>query len=92
MRLCFGPGLPFYLARETHDIATLEQRRNKAIERFTEKSLRNVRFSEKWFRRRPEISTNMRRRRPYEETQARTSRFYKSPVLHIQRVANTICT
>ena len=92
VRLCFGAGRPFYQAREDHDIATLEQRRVTAIEKFTERSLRNERFSKRWFKRRPEIGTSMRRRRPYEENKARTRRFYNSPLLHIQRVANTICT
>ena len=89
-RLCFGFDRSYTEACTYNNIDTLERRRKKAVDKFTRKTINNPRFAEKWLIPRPEIENNLRRRRPYIEKKARTTRYYNSPLLNIQRTANNI--
>ena len=91
-RLCFGFHISYDQARTDHGFETLEERRSKAARRFTAKALSNPRFGPKWFKRRPEVETDIRNRRPFVEKKARTQRYYNSPLLHMQRLANDLST
>ena len=94
VRLCFGFTCPYAEAIRIHDLRTLEARRVTAIQRFVSKTINGPsnRFSDKWFRPRPTVDTNIRRRRPYVERKARTERYRTSPLLYFQRVANDLAT
>lgn len=92
VRLCFGYNVHYAEACEMHELETLETRRNKRMRKFVTKALRNDRFASRWFQRRPEIDPELRNRRPFIEKKARTERYRRSPLLHIQRVANDLMT
>ena len=92
VRLCFGPGHSYDDILAGHSIMRLSERREKAVERFVEKALKNPRFASRWFRRRTMIDPEIRNRKPYIERRAKTERYYRSPLLHFQRIANKIET
>lgn len=92
IRLCFGSQRHTDNIREEHDIETLQERRKSASRKFVEKTLRNPRFADRWFKRRPDVETNLRNRRPIVEEKAKTERFFNSPLLAMQRIANDILT
>ena len=72
------------------NIKTLKTRREEYIDRFVAKSLTNTRFSQVWFPLREEGGMELRGRRAYVETRARTSRFYNSPLAYMRRRANDL--
>ena len=90
LKLCFGFDKSYAQARNDHNIPTLEQRREKIVEKFVAKALQNPRFRTRWFPERPPVQTNIRNRKPFEETRAKTQRYYRSPLAYFRRVANTI--
>ena len=54
--------------------------------------MNSPRFAPRWFRRRPEIKTNIRNRRPIVENKAKAERYKKSPLVNLQRTANNLMT
>ena len=92
LRLCFGLNTHYSESLETYNIDTLEDRRKKATVKFVRKAMVNRRFADRWFVRRPEDENNLRNRRPFVEDKARTSRFQRSPLITMQKIANDIAT
>ena len=92
VRLCYGVESRYAEICATKTINPLYQRRQEATRKFVSKALKNPRFSDTWFARRDLIDNNLRRRRPIIEEKARTTRFYNSPLLSMQRIANDILT
>ena len=90
LKLCFGFNQSYAGIRSRENIDTLEERREKAVTKFVGKNMSNPRFGPKWFRRRNAVETNLRRRDPFIVPRARTARYYRSPLQHMQRVANTL--
>ena len=75
---------------DLHNIESLEQRRKKYIDRFVAKATRNERFAEEWFPQREEAGPEVRERRVFHETYARTNRYYNSPLSFMRRRANDL--
>ena len=92
VKLCFGFDRHYEEICVTEGIKTLEERRTEAITKFTRKCIDNPRFANKWFIERQAVGTNIRNRRPFIELKARTTKYFNSPLLHIQRTANDIMT
>ena len=90
LKLCFGFQLSYSRARELFGIDTLEERRERAVRKFVQKAICNPRFASRWFRPRDDAHHDLRHRRRYHETKAKTQRYFKSPLLYMQRVANTL--
>ena len=89
-RLCFGTRRSYGELLHSLNLDTLAARRDKAIKKFVTKALANPRFSGRWFVRREEVGTEIRRRRPYVENRARTERYKKSPLVYMQKIANDL--
>ena len=89
-KLCFGFHRHYADICAAHGIRTLEQRRELAVKKFVLKSLEDKRFAPKWFREREAIETDLRRRRKFAVNKARTDKYLKSPLLYMQRTANTL--
>ena len=93
LRLCYGTDINYGATLASKNIATLEQRRADAVKKFVGKILAaETPFKDKWFKRRQTVETQLRNRRPYVEIKARTERYYRSPLLYLQRTANDIAT
>ena len=92
VKLCFGFTISYNEAATAYGFKTLEERREIAVEKFVKKALDTPRFRETWFVRRQAIDTDLRNRKPFVEKKARTARYYKSPLLYMQRVANCLMT
>ena len=92
VRLCFGHHRHYGEVLQEMELMSLEDRRTRAVERFTMKALKNERFAGRWFRRRPGIDTDLRNRRPYIEKRCRTERMKRNPLVNIQRTANDLMT
>ena len=92
VKLCFGTNIGYSEHLQAHQIMTLDQRRQKAAMNFARKTINNRRFAEKWLVPREEVAFGIRRRRPYIEKKAKTLRYYRSPLLNVQRLANDIMT
>ena len=90
VKLCFGFEKSYSEIRREQGIRTLEERREEAAKKFVQKTINDERFGPRWFRRRENIDTNIRRRQPYVEDRARTKRFKNSPLLYMQRIANSL--
>ena len=91
LRLCYGYKQSCASHCREHGIEKLQLRRENRIKKFVAKTIEtNPRFANKWFVRRPVVETELRRRKPYVEKRARTERYRKSPLVHLQRVANEI--
>ena len=92
LRLCFGP-FNFYADQLLLlGLSTLEKRREAAVRKFVGKATKIARFQKDWFKPRLPIGNELRSRRPYLETQARTNRYFQSPLLYYQRTANNMYT
>ena len=55
VKLCFGAANAYDVICQEKDIEYLKARRETAVKKFVAKAMRNPRFAEKWFIRRPEI-------------------------------------
>ena len=91
-KLCYGFHLHYHDICSEHNIDSLADRRTKAVRKFVAKTMNNDRFARRWFTLRNRINNDLRTRRPYIEEKARTTRFYRSPLLTFQRIANDIAT
>ena len=91
-RLCFGITNSYDEAKQIFEIDTLRERRTKAMRRFVSKAMRNPRFADRWFIRRQEVGTELRRRRPFIEKKAKTTRYQNSPLVQMQKIANDLMT
>ena len=92
LKLAFGWGHSYQTMCQIQDIRTLEERRIECIDRFIAKSVNNDRFKESWFPLRTIEGPDVRGRRVFKETCARTSRYYNSPLAFMRRRANDILT
>ena len=90
-RLCYGRE-EYKSLLESKNIKSLEERREMAVRKFTSKAIMNEKFSDRWFKRRAPIETELRVRRPYIERKCRTERLMKSPLVYIQKTANDLVT
>ena len=92
IKLAFGWEKSYSAYCEEQRIQTLEERRKECIDRFVAKSVNNERFMEDWFPLREIEGPDIRGRRIFKETCARTSRYYNSPLAFMRRRANDILT
>ena len=92
LRLCYGHFTSYAAILEEKSIDRLETRRQKAIEKFAGKIMKNRRFADRWLIPRDDVQVNLRNRRPYVEHQAKTTRYQSSPLLYIQKTVNDILT
>ena len=92
IRLCFGFATSADNIARDLGIGSLKARRENAVLKFTRKAMATERFARKWFIEREEVETSIRKRRPFIEKRARTERFLKSPLIHLQKTANDIMT
>ena len=91
-KLCFGFDRSYDELIAAYGLQKLSDRRKTATERFVVKAMANPRFRNKWFKPRQAIENDLRTRRPFVEDKARTTRFMKSPLLTMQKIANDIAT
>ena len=89
-KLAFGWHKSYDVICAEQNIQTLKTRREAYIDSFTLKALRSNRFSTSWFPLRDQTEHDLRDRRPYRETRARTKRFFNSPLSFMRRRANDL--
>lgn len=90
VKLAFGWDRDYYVVCAEQDIQTLKKRRENYIDNFVMKAVRSSRFKEAWFPLREPDIYNLRGRRPFIETKAKTKRYYCSPLSFMRRRANDI--
>ena len=90
VRICFGGETNARAVMAENGIDTLASRRVCRIDRFIRKNINNPMVKDRWFPRRRECAYGIRNRRGIEETAARTSRLYNSPVSYMRRSANAL--
>ena len=90
LKLAFGWDTSYSDMCSIYNIPTLKQRRMDYVDRFILKSIDNERYSSSWFPLREEVVHDLRDRRPFQETKARTSRYYNSPISFMRRRANEL--
>ena len=88
-KLAFGKEKSYATICAENNYVTLEERRTVYMDKFIVKSLNNERFSNVWFPKREEVR-ELRNVRIYKETNARTKRFYNSPLAMMRRRANDL--
>ena len=87
-KIIFGPYVSYRTVLEETELETLTSRREKSIEKFAKKTLKNERFSSKWFPEAPPTDHNTRFPKRYLEERCRTSRLYNSPMYMMRRIIN----
>ena len=87
-KLAFGWEKSYTVICAEQGIETLKTRREKY--NFIIKTLNTERFSSSWFPLREQNNHNLRDRRPYTETQAKTQHYYNSPLSFMRRRANDL--
>ena len=90
IKLAFGWDLSYTDMCSIYSIPTLEERRKDYIDRFILKTIDSERFSSSWFPLRENIDQDVRDRRPFCETRARTARYFNSPLSFMKRRANEL--
>ena len=90
VRLAFGYRKGYAQLCEENNIETLEYRRSRQVDRFVQKCLTNPRYRDNWFPTRDLNGPEVRDRRIYLEANARTSRFFNSPLSFFKRRANDL--
>ena len=89
-RICFGFMQSYAEIKSENRIEELAIRRKKRAESFVRKALRSERFRTKWFTPREEVEHDLRKRRPYQEIKAKTTRYLNSPLAYLKRLANDL--
>ena len=90
LRVCFGYHRPIEEVMGDLGISTLRDRRERRCDNFVKKAARNPRFADAWFPQRPTIPQQLRTRRHVQETQATSSRRFRSPLAFLRRRANEL--
>ena len=90
LKIVYGTDTSYSRALTMCGEDSLQERRKKIIERFALKNHNNQRYDADWFPTRPEDQHHIRSRRRFIEEDARTSRFYKSPINHMRRILNDV--
>ena len=88
-KLAFGWNRSYSQICEDENIVTLKKRREKYVDNFILKTLMNERFRV-WFPTREEDGHNLRGRRNFVETRAKTNRYFNSPISFMRRRANEL--
>ena len=65
----------------------MKTRRENAVLKFAQKTLKNPRYADRWFPKR-DIVQHTRANNPYIEEQAKGSRLYNSPLFSMRRLMN----
>ena len=92
IKLAFGWQVPYSEICKRYGITTLKQRRIDIIDRFVAKAVNNERFRDTWFPLREQGGPEVRDKRIFRETCARTSRYYNSPLAYMRWRANDLLT
>ena len=90
VKLAFGWANSYSTTCAQQGIKTLEERRKYNLDKFVAKSATNPRFADSWFPLRDLQGPNIRERRIFREMNARTSRYYNSPLAYMRRRANDL--
>ena len=90
VKLAFGWDISYSEACDKYDIETLEQRRKNSVDKFVIKTTNSERFAENWYPLRITEGPEIRDRRVYYETFAKTKRYYNSPLAYMRRRANDL--
>ena len=87
LRLIYGYEKLYVDLLQKSQLGSLEQRREKNLVKFAQKTLINPKYEPRWFPERELIRRN-RNTTPYIEETATGSRLYKSPVYTMRRILN----
>ena len=88
--MAFGYDKSYKVICAEQDIPSLKERRLSYIDNFVMKTINNSKFQNVWYPFRDEDVHNIRDRRPYKETRARTKRYFNSPLAFLRRRANEL--
>ena len=90
LKIIYGQSLSYARLIEESGIDTLQDRRQKLIDKFVLKAAENPKFKEEWFTQKKFTHHDLRNERIYEEKYARTERLYRSPIYTCRRRLNEI--
>ena len=90
LKIIYGQALSYAKLIEKSGVDTLEERRQKLIDKFIVKAAENPKFQEEWFPQKNFIHHDLRNERIYEEKYARTERLYRCPIYTYRRRLNEI--
>ena len=87
LRTIYGYDLDYQSLLEKSGLNTLHNRREEALTKFALKTLKNPKYSNRWFPTR-NIQRVNRETKPYLEEHAAGSRLYNSPIFEMRRRLN----
>ena len=87
LKLIYGYDKTYQQLLEEAGLTSLEERRQKNLLKFAQKTLKNSKYSDRWFPKR-ELQRVNRHTAPYLEEKASGDRLYKSPIFTMRRLLN----
>ena len=87
LRVIYGFGLSYAELLEKSGLPTLEERRSLAFRKFAEKTVKNPKYSDRWFPKRT-IAHPTRHSNKFIEEQATGNRLCQSPIFAMRRMLN----
>ena len=92
LKIIFGYKTSYATAIEEAGIERLSVRRSSAVDKFILKAVKNPRFCNEWFPKKPFYHKDLRKEMVFIEKYARTERLYNSPLYYYRRRLNEIYT
>ena len=89
-KLAFGWDTTYDMVCQRYGIQTLKARRIEILDRFVAKTANSPRFMDTWYPVRDMEGPDIRDRRTFKESIARTSRYYNAPLSYMRRRANDL--
>ena len=89
--MIYGYNLSYEELLQKANLPSLEERRIEAFRKFTMKTVKNEKYTKKWFPTRT-TSHNTRNSNQYIEETAVGNRLYKSPIFAMRRLLNNNAT
>ena len=88
LKIIYGVDLSYRESLAIANITTLKERREELTRKFTYATLKNPRYTDGWFPKKPEKHYQTRSNRPYCEEKLRTERMKKNPLTFMRRLLN----
>ena len=69
-------------------LESLEERRIRALGNFTHRTVKDPKYSARWFPQRTKVNMDLRVKADFQEEFAKTERCYRSPIYAMRRILN----
>ena len=90
LKIIYGHNFSYSDCLATADIELLSDRRMNLTKNFAAKAVKNPRYSDGWFPKKPNTPYNTRNPQTYIETKPRTERMKRNPINYMRKLLNNM--